>query len=68
MDISLKDDNLLYLLGTETVDNNHKNGIRINKRITIDLYEGKYTIKLTYHKIFTYFLSKLYSIRFIYLM
>ena len=61
MDISLKDDNLLYLLGTETVDNNHKNGIRINKRITIDLYEGKYTIKLTYHKIFTYFLSKLYS-------
>ena len=61
MDISLKDDNLLYILGTESIDNSHKNGIWINKNIFINLNPGKYTIKLTYHKIFTYFLSKIYN-------
>jgi len=61
MDVSLNDNLNLYILGIETVDKNHQNGIWINKKINVNLKEGEYNIKLTFHKIFTNYLEKIFS-------
>ena len=49
--------NNIYKIGDETIENNNNNnnnnnGIIINKRININLNEGNYVIKLTFHNIF----------------
>ena len=61
MDISLKDNLNLYIIGTESIDHNHQNGIWINKKINVNLKEGEYTLKLIYHKIFTNYLERIFS-------
>ena len=61
MDISLNDNLNLYILGIENIDNTHQNGIWINKNINTNLKPGDYSIKLIFHKIFTYYLEKIFT-------